>query len=228
MWKNFIISITSFCIGLIAKSYLPSYMDEKGKNLATKEDIKDITQKTEEVKIEFKREFQNLSAKIDFDYKYCYKQYSGLYANLYAIVSQSEYLRYFWNEYEDLGLSIYEIPFIETSIEKNNKECNTEITVFDKKLIYECVINNAGLASPELLKLAVAYRFANTYYGVNDEKLDSKNIKDAFNKEELTLIREIVKRVVLEYNILRKKLKLDYSEGELESEILSSEEWKKE
>ncbi|MDW0116949.1 hypothetical protein QTL97_08385 [Sporosarcina thermotolerans] len=39
--------------GLLLKNYLPNYMNEKGKNHATKEDIADITRRTEEVKSEF-------------------------------------------------------------------------------------------------------------------------------------------------------------------------------
>ncbi len=45
-------------IGYIAKSYLPSYFREKGRNLATKEDIAEITKKIEGIKHEFR---QNLS-----------------------------------------------------------------------------------------------------------------------------------------------------------------------
>lgn len=219
------LGIASFCLGLIIKSYLPSYMNEKGKNLATKEDIEEITQKTEEVKVEFKKEFRNFSGKVDFDYDYCYKQYSMLYANLYAIISQSEYLRYFFSEYENLNLSIVEVPFIETSIEKNNKELETPITKFDKKFIYDIIIDNAGYASPELLKLAVAYRFTNTYYGGNDKRLEGEDIKNAFKEQEIILINKIVQTIVREYNLLRKILKLEYNKRELESGVLDSKEW---
>ena len=38
-----------FLVGLFTKNYLSSYMDKKGENLATKEDIEEITRKTEEV-----------------------------------------------------------------------------------------------------------------------------------------------------------------------------------
>lgn len=44
-----LLTVAVFLIGLFVKNYLPSYMDEKGKNLATKEDIEEITRKTEEV-----------------------------------------------------------------------------------------------------------------------------------------------------------------------------------
>ena len=44
-----LLAVAVFLIGLFVKNYLPSYMDEKGKNLATKEDVEEITRKTEEV-----------------------------------------------------------------------------------------------------------------------------------------------------------------------------------
>ncbi|MEW4982179.1 MAG: hypothetical protein AB1Y26_02955 [Cycloclasticus sp.] len=43
-------SVIAFLIGLIVKSYLPSYLSKKGENLATKEDIEEITTKIESVK----------------------------------------------------------------------------------------------------------------------------------------------------------------------------------
>lgn len=46
---NIVVILLIFLVGLFTKNYLPSYMDKKGENLATKEDIKEITRKTEEV-----------------------------------------------------------------------------------------------------------------------------------------------------------------------------------
>lgn len=52
-----LLAVEVFLIGLFVKNYLPSYMDEKGKNLATKEDIEEITRKTKEVQQEFREGF---------------------------------------------------------------------------------------------------------------------------------------------------------------------------
>lgn len=38
-----------FIGGLFTKNYLPTYMDKKGENLATKEDVEEITKLTEKV-----------------------------------------------------------------------------------------------------------------------------------------------------------------------------------
>lgn len=45
-----------FILGIFIKNYLPSYMDKKGENLATKKDIAEITRRTEEVQQEFRQE----------------------------------------------------------------------------------------------------------------------------------------------------------------------------
>ena len=61
-----LLTVAVFLIGLFVKNYLPSYMDEKGKNLATKEDIEEITRKTEEVQQEFREGFELFSNDVKF------------------------------------------------------------------------------------------------------------------------------------------------------------------
>ena len=53
-------------LGFVIKNYLPSYFHEKGKNLATKEDISDITKIVEQVKNEFISETELLKTKLQF------------------------------------------------------------------------------------------------------------------------------------------------------------------
>jgi hypothetical protein len=43
---------------LLVKVYFPSYIGEKAKNLATKEDIADITNKIEQVKVEYAKQIE--------------------------------------------------------------------------------------------------------------------------------------------------------------------------
>lgn len=51
-----------FIIGFFLKSFVPSYLSEKGKNLATKEDIASITDKVESVKTEYAKVIEELRA----------------------------------------------------------------------------------------------------------------------------------------------------------------------
>lgn len=45
---------------LLLKSFLPSYLSEKGKNLATKEDVASITDKVESVKTDYAKVLEEL------------------------------------------------------------------------------------------------------------------------------------------------------------------------
>jgi hypothetical protein len=51
--------------GWFLKSFFPSYAQEKGKNLATKEDIGLITRAVEEVKQQYSRDLERLRASLD-------------------------------------------------------------------------------------------------------------------------------------------------------------------
>ena len=54
--------VVAIVLSLMIKSYFPSYFSEKGKNLATKEDIKEITAKVEEIRVEYAKR-QHISDK---------------------------------------------------------------------------------------------------------------------------------------------------------------------
>lgn len=240
-WLIIIITIIGiFCLGLFTRSLLPSYMKEKGKNLATKEDVEEITKKTEEIKIEFQKEIAKFSNDIGFENEYSYKQYAQLYAKLYAIVTQSEYIRFFLNKYSDQGLSFEEAPFIE--LKKNQEKIQTQLftgkvlshekidikdslTDFNKKQLCEFIIENGEFASQRLLKLSVAYRFAHSNYS-DSKSLEDGKMQAAFDDQEIELLRELIQTIIKDYNSLRKVIKLDYSENELESGLLDHEYFK--
>jgi len=230
-WLSIIEIIALFLFGLFIKNYFPSYMDEKGKNLATKEDIAEITRKSEEVQDEFRREYEKFSSDMKFKYDFYYKQYIELYTKLYSIICQSEYLRRFFLLLNGTEFKFNEIPFIEirktekvstlkigetgTSIEHHEDAKRDDITNFCKKELCDLIINKGEFASQKLLKFAVAYRFAYDNYSGNEEVANSEASEIA-NDEEFLLIAEIVKCVISEYNMLRKELKMDYIESELE------------
>jgi len=224
-----------FLLGLFLKHYFPSYMEEKAKNLATKEDVAEITRKTEEVQTEFRKGFELFSSDVHFKYDFYYKQYSELYCKLYAIIVQSEYVRHFvlldCNDKEKIDFSYDNAPFIEVSprhrvtesmkfeqgnpakCSKKTEDIITPVSQFNKKQLCEYIIKNGALASQKLLKLAVSYRFVYEHCAGNPEV---KNVPtETADNEELRLIREMVICIVSEYNVLREKLKMDYDEDEL-------------
>ncbi len=223
--------------GWFLKNYFPAYMEEKGKNLATKEDIQEITRKTEEVEDEFKKNFELFSSDVRFKYDFYFKQYSELYSKLYAFVMQSEYVRRYIKLTKNEDISFDEAPFLEiskthrtTSTVSYNKETGTKfenktidietpISQFNKTQMCEYIIDKGEFASQRLLKIAVAYRFANSRYEGNPEINGSTSESRIANEEEFRLIREMVQCIVSEYNSFRKDLNMEYNASELETGI---------
>ncbi len=221
---------------LFVKHYFPSYMNKKGENLATKEDIAEITKKTEEVQKEFKEQFELFSSDIEFKYNFYVRQYSELYCFLYAIVIQSEYVRFFLDKKDGKSIPFDEAPFIEVSptekrsgkvysengiktVELKSDLIETDISQFNKKSLVDYIVSKGELASQELLKLAVSYRFAHEYYSGNKSGLGTSELSKTADDEEFRLIRELICCIVKEYNSLRKSLKMTYNEEELNTGI---------
>lgn len=229
-------AILIFLLGLFIKNYFPSYMEEKGKNLATKEDIQEITRKTEEVQKEFKENFELFSSDLQFKYDFYYKQYSELYCNLYSIIIQSEYVRHFLYLTTQKEYTFEEQPFLQISpthrvtnkisfeegkpltTKQNVEDIETPISQFNKEQLCEYIISHGEYASQKLLKLAISYRFAYSNYTGNPAVKNS-SCEDKANEEEFRLIKEMIICIVSEYNNLRKELKMDFDELELESGI---------
>lgn len=231
--------IAVFGLGLFLRNYLSSYMGQKGTNLATKEDIGEITRSTEEVTSIFQREMAVFSNDLTFTNDYAFNRYSILYAKIYGIVVQSEYLRYFFKTYQNKDFGFEEYPFIEINRSKVKQKknfitnvtisetvdpINDEMTSFNKNELCNYIIDNSEYASPKLLKLAIAYRYTSSNYG--EQNLGNESLLESFNNAEFALIKEIVKTIVIEYNEMRKTVKLSYSEQELENGELEHTEFK--
>lgn len=223
------------CGGLFLKNYLPSYFEKKGENLATKEDVQEITRLTESVQNEFRQEFEDYSKDRSFKYHYYYDQFRELYTKLYCIIAQSEYLRHFFKLYNGSEWDFEDVPFVELHSQKNTQSIKFDegkttvsnktthitngITEFNKRAIFDIIIEKGEFASQRLLKLAIAYRFVHQNYAGTDETSD---IVKTANDEELILIKEIIHCIVKEYNFLRKELKLDYVVSELSTGLFES------
>ncbi|MGQ5113165.1 hypothetical protein ACSOV8_16610 [Bacillus halotolerans] len=93
-----------------------------------------------------------------------FAQLKNLYLDLYGVVSQSEYLRYYSKRYRNIGYEFRAYPFFEIIERVNGEEIKNGITEFNKQQICETIIKKSQYASQELLKLAVAYRYVNHNY----------------------------------------------------------------
>jgi hypothetical protein len=95
-----ILLLISFLIGVLVREYLPGYAREKGKNLATREDIEEITRKIEAAKAEYSRELERVKAdlhktvfvhRVQFETEF--KALSGVWKKLAAVRSTMSVLR---------------------------------------------------------------------------------------------------------------------------------------
>ncbi|MED0671746.1 hypothetical protein P4S95_16335 [Aneurinibacillus aneurinilyticus] len=163
-----------------------------------------------------------------FQREYSFEQLKELYSFLYAIIAQSEYLRYFLN----LTAEFDKVPFLEIrrrkvtqslqfatmTMQSDEFEIEDAITEFKKEKIAELVLEKRKFALQELIKLASAYRFVHDHY--QNETLEEERL-EKFKKEELLLIAKIVKHIVKEYNRMLKDCHLSYNEKELETGIMN-------
>ena len=101
---------------------------------------------------------------------------------------------------------------------KKTESIETPISKFNKKELCDYIIQNGDLASQNLLKLAVSYRFASDHYSGNGSG-GNVDVKEKADDEEFRMIKEIVIAIVKDYNQLRKELKLPYNEEEISSGV---------
>lgn len=235
-WIESMFIVVSFVIlELIFKYALPSYAGEKGKNIATKQDIAEITRRTESVVDLFKRDFEVFSNINRIKYEYTYKRLSDLYAHIYSFVCQSEYFRHISSFDNEQFSSFEEYPYFSFThrkhtsrttsdgAESNDEELLSTITQMSKKELVEFIIEKGQLASPKLLKLAINYRFAEEKYAGGKYPCSDTKQLELFNREELRLIRDLVMCIIQEYNEMLKQLNLEYDENELNTGLFSHE-----
>lgn len=156
-----------------------------------------------------------------------FKQLNELDLELYAIISQSEFLRYF-HDLKEKG-TIEEIPFVETSrkkyyerrdlfsgeiLEQSDQVIVNSITKFNKMELVETIINKKQFASQKLIKLAVAYRYCHEFY--QSEDIIASQLRK-FQEDELRVMYDIVTTVISETNEKLKFCNMNYIKSELET-----------
>lgn len=188
--------------GIVNKlwSSLDTYFEKKAENLATKQDVTEITLKTEQVQADFHKILGRFDADLRFKYEFYEKQYSELYSSLFCMVCESESLRYVLTRLSDEQIVFCEIPIVEYEIYNDGREsqeieasiCGKMLNLISDKYVY---------ASPSLIKLAYAL--------INTEKFET-TVESAERRRifELHLKKEIVRIILKDYYWLREQLHL--------------------
>lgn len=234
MWQYFSEKLIILIIGLFG-GLLATYFKEKGKNIATKEDVQEITSLVEDVKVvyiktieDFKKdiskEVQKYSEEIKIRTQDNYKRYVNLYSKLYQAVVQSEYVR----KFNDMDLGFEVAPFIEISKTRSSRvhtqgkipdvseeTIHDDVTELNKKSIIEQTINNYEYASEKLQKVIIKYRYVHQFYLITDHPQHHK-----FCEEEIVLLKELIELIIVETNEIKKLLGFEYNQIEVDTRRL--------
>lgn len=88
MQGDFLMLIIGLLGGFLFGSYLPSYFKQKGQNLATKEDVRQITKEVEQVKHEYTREAEALRSQLTSQIKVSGHRYEKEYDHLLRLTDK--------------------------------------------------------------------------------------------------------------------------------------------
>ena len=205
-------AILSIC-GLIAKmwSSLDKYFEKKAENLATRQDIVKITEKTETVQAEFHKILGKFDADLKFKYQFYESQYKELYSELYQNICKSEALRYTLVNLSKEHMDFNNIPIVEYVPENNKTENQTNNNSIIEEII-SLVKKNHSYASPELIKLVYTFKNVEDYEkSPNTKDNEFPDIKDKIVQIKCTLKANIIKTILKDYYWLRQQLNLQES-----------------
>lgn len=160
----------------------------------------------------------NKKSLTEFRREYYFSQLQKLYLPVYAIIAQSEYLRY--KGIIETDVDFMHVPFIELSgtiqrfkvengnFSKTEEKVINDITLRNKEELIKTILDNKEYASQKLLKIAIAYRYEFEYY--LNESLTEEKIRD-HQEYELLLLYELVVTIVKETNELLNVCGFDYT-----------------
>lgn len=185
---------------------LDVFFDEKAKNYATKQDIEEITRKTEAVHTEFKQIMGEFEADLAFKYSFYKKQYMSLYTHLYRIISFSNAIIFFGmridndNDFANLPIADFKYDSETNIIGGDDQTIETGNNKSSITKILELVNSNAIYASPQLIDICSAL------HCIKEKRSFSSN--ERYNALELKLREKLVKVIVDDYKWLRNQLRL--------------------
>lgn len=175
-----------------------TYFETKAANYATKQDVEEITRKTEKVQSIFKKDLEKFNADLQFKYKLYEDQYANLYAELYQLICQSEALRYSLMK-QNMPGGFMEVPIVELADEGSG------IT----QRILSLVDQNRAKASPELVKIV-------NLLSVLEHIRCSQGSTEVDAKFEVKLKINLVKTILKDCHWLRVQLQLPCCDEEIE------------
>lgn len=195
---SYILIILIFAIVGKIWTSMDKYFEKKAENLASKQDIAEITASTEKVTTEYKQIYEKFTADLNFKYQFYEAQYKELYSELFLNICKSETFRYIYNSNSDAPpLAFCDYPILEYDAGETNEEVhkliNEIIGLVDKKHFY---------ASPELLKIVQILK------NNNNNPKNSVETEGVVKNIECRFKIMLVKTIIRDFYWLRQQLHL--------------------
>ncbi|MDN5053833.1 hypothetical protein [Aliarcobacter butzleri] len=176
-WLYWLIIIATSIIVSIIATLITSYLKEKGKNLATKEDIEEITNKVESIKQEYKEKFDLIQKSNDAHFselkntkdRYNSKQfeiYNTLWVSLIELKFSGDNL---WDEATKTRLRIFSKKVAEAKKEIEASSLLLENSDYSQLILLITKFNDFEIGKETLIK--IKYK--------TDAEMHSKNINEA-------------------------------------------------
>lgn len=199
--------ISGICLKIWKAS--DTFFIKKAENYATKQDITEITKKTEEVQSEFHKIRTEFDTDLKFRYTFYENQYKELYAKLYLKICKSEALRFTLNSLSKDSYKFCTLPIVEYAgnYDENGNEVGDKSIIED---IVELVLEKEIYSSPELIKLICTFNAVENY-----EK--HTETEDMIGQLEKELKIEIIRTIFGDYCWLRDRLHLKNDKDMIET-----------
>lgn len=185
---------------------LDSYLIKKAENYATKQDVTQITKRTEEIQSEFYKIRSEFDTDLNFRYGFYENQYKELYSQLYILICKSEALRYILKKVSEDSYEFRTFPIVEYASSYDEKESRDK-PVIEK--IIELVLQKHIYSSPELIKLVCTFEAVNNY----EKRIE---MEEQIVQLEKKLKIEIIEVISKDFYWLRDKLHLQDSKDMIE------------
>ncbi len=185
-------------IGAHIRASLDAYFTEKARNWATKQDIDEITTRTEIVQTKFHEIEKRFDADLAFKYQFYEKQYKELYSELYQKVCKSETLRYILNNLAGQHMFFSDFPVADLDREMDGISNQTTVKAIVKEIV-DLVNQKHIYASSELMKVVCMLE--------NMERCeDCLNQKERTERTRILFKMKLMNIIVEDYNWLRREL----------------------
>ena len=220
---NLVIEITIIIVGFILffsiKNFLPSYFNEKGKNLATKEDVEIITEKVEKIKTEFVKDIEFIKADLSYINQNKFSIKAAERDSLLDTNNKySKWLNYLMNiSFSDINPDNYKkLNEVYAEVKKNKLEFdvaqdNLHLFLHDEELMklkLSCVtetINLEYILSKAIADIVNHFNLRNLYFSAIENLPEDKKPTQEFIKEQLASFQDDLDKIFYKMNTDKSK-----------------------